>query len=72
MARFVLADDDTPMATESHAPEAAEPSASASTPTAQSLPSDKKDKEKDKEKERDALTIEACSAEPTRPWSIQC
>ncbi|KXX80096.1 DNA polymerase epsilon subunit D [Madurella mycetomatis] len=38
VARFVLADDDTPMATESHAPEAAEPSASASTPVDLTLP----------------------------------
>ncbi|GAB1311098.1 DNA polymerase epsilon subunit D [Madurella fahalii] len=60
VARFVLADDDTPMATESPAPEAAEPSASTSTPVAHSLSSDKKDKEKERERERerDALTIE--------------
>lgn len=64
-ARFVLADNDAAMTTEPAAPEAPEPSASASTPAAQSLPSDKKDKEKEKEKEkeRDTLTIEACSAQ---------
>jgi ABC-type uncharacterized transport system involved in gliding motility auxiliary subunit len=53
-ARFVLADDDTTMATESPAPEPAEPLASTSTPAAQSFVSDKKDEKK----EKDAVTIE--------------
>jgi hypothetical protein len=82
VARFVLADEDSAMATESPAPEppaaepAAEPSASSSTPGPQQQPGDKKDKEKEKEKERerererekerDAITIEVCTSRTHR------
>ncbi|KAK3301109.1 uncharacterized protein B0H64DRAFT_429035 [Chaetomium fimeti] len=69
VARFVLADEDSAMTTESPAPEPAapaasaiaEPSVSGSTPGPQQ-PGDKKDKDKERERERererDTLTIE--------------
>lgn len=80
VARFVLADEDSAMATESPAPEppaeapAAEPSASGSTPGPQQQPAEKKDREKEKErdrerereKEREALTIEVWTSRTRR------
>jgi DNA polymerase epsilon subunit 3 len=62
VARFVLADEDSAMVTDSPAPEppaaapVAEPSASSSTPAPQEQqqqPGDKKDKEKEKERDRE-------------------
>ena len=75
VARFVLADDDSAMATESPAPEPAplataaeEPSVAGSTPGPQQPSSDKKDKDKerDRERERDNLTIEVCMSSITQ------
>ncbi|AEO65878.1 uncharacterized protein THITE_2113448 [Thermothielavioides terrestris NRRL 8126] len=65
-ARFVLADEDSTMTTESPAPAAppppTEPSASGSTTNPQQPSADKKEKDKERERERererDALTIE--------------
>ncbi|KAL2017536.1 hypothetical protein VTK56DRAFT_1970 [Thermocarpiscus australiensis] len=63
VARFVLADEDSAMTTESPAPEAAEPPAStmsAPHPSSHDKKEKEKDREKEKEKERerDTLTIE--------------
>lgn len=65
VARFVLADENSAMATDPPAPRAAEPPAPSAAPAAQPPPPQPSEK-KDKEKEKEALTIEVCTSTRSR------